>query len=71
MKRHEIEIIVDLEGSVSGTVVGIKGKSCHAITDIFSEIGHIKSAAPTSEYYQGHNLNQTITCRSLKQFSEF
>ena len=70
MKRHEIEIIVDLEGSISGTVVGIKGSSCQAITDIFSEIGRTEVATKTREYYQENKIKQTITCRENTNFSQ-
>jgi len=65
MKRHEIEILVDLEGTVTGTVVGIKGPSCRAIIDVLAEIGRTESAAPTGEYYQEGQIHQTITCRKL------
>jgi|GEM_PF-3468800 len=62
MKRHEIEITVDPEGCVTGTVVGIKGKSCHAIAELLGEIGRIESEMPTREYHEDQNVRQTITC---------
>jgi hypothetical protein len=70
MKRHEIEILVDLGGFITGTVMGVKGMSCRAITEILSEIGRTDSTKPTSEYYQESIINHTITCREDRNFSQ-
>jgi hypothetical protein len=61
MKRHEIDIRIDREGLVTGTVVGIKGKSCCAITELLSEIGRSVSTVPTPEYFQKRKIRQTLT----------
>jgi hypothetical protein len=70
MKRHEIDIRIDPKGSVTGTVVGIKGKSCRAITELLSEIGRSVSIVPTPEYFEKGNIKQTVAYKLTNNRSE-
>jgi hypothetical protein len=62
MQRHEIEILVDSGGLVTGRVAGIKGKSCKAIAELLGSIGRTESAEPTHEYHEEGSVRQTISC---------
>lgn len=51
--KDEIEVIVDAQGNVRVETVGIKGKRCLDVLEVFQEIfGPVDEHELTSEYYE-------------------
>lgn len=52
-RKDEIEVIVDAQGNIRVETVGIKGKHCLDVMEVFQEIfGPVDEHELTSEYYE-------------------
>jgi len=52
-ERHELEVIIDVQGRVTVEVKGAKGPACLEYVDLFEKnVGRVKQKTLTREYYE-------------------
>lgn len=52
-RKDEIEVVVDAQGNLRVETIGIKGKRCLDVMEVFQEIfGSVEEHELTSEYYE-------------------
>ncbi len=60
---QEIKITIALDGSLSYTVAGLKGKSCRDLTKAIDALGVVTETKNTSEYCELPAVQQQRTGR--------
>ena len=49
---HEIEIEIDADGKVTGTVLGVSGSACTDISKFLDELGEVVEDRHTQDYFR-------------------
>jgi len=58
MNRKEIHFVIDREGNIQSSIKGIKGSTCSAIAEEFSDLGQVIEQQQTNEFYESGNSSK-------------
>ena len=58
MNRKEIHFVIDQGGNIQSSIKGIKGSTCSAIAEEFSDLGQVIEQHQTNEFYEPGNSSK-------------
>lgn len=64
MDKTRIEVVIDSDGNLKSTVLGVDGPACEVISEFLKELGQVVTDKKTPDYYKtAKQTNQLTTKR--------